>query len=413
MKFKNDFLLGASTAAHQVEGNNVNSDFWALENMKNTIFKEPSNEACDHYNRYVEDLDLLKSANLNSYRFSIEWARIEPVEGTFIESEMNHYIDMIKACNERGIEPIITLHHFTSPKWLIEKGGWESKSVIKYFERYTTYVIKKIKNIVKYVCTLNEANMGLQIAKIMKDRQKNMSEAQVGLELPKEYQLAMEETQKTFNVFQANYFLSSRTLEGDVIICETHVAARNAIKRINPDIKVGVTLSLHDFQPKQGAEEYARIEWDEEFAHYLPYIKDDDFFGLQNYSRKIISATGEILKPENAPLTDMGYENYPQALEGVIRKVSEDLDIPILITENGISTIDDKKRTAFIKQALHGVQSCMTDGINVIGYLHWSLLDNFEWMLGYSQHFGLIEVDRSTLKRSLKPSLLYLGSFRN
>lgn len=413
MKFKSDFLLGASTAAHQVEGNNINSDFWALENMKNTIFKEPSNEACDHYNRYAEDLSLLKNANLNSYRFSIEWARIEPVEGTFIESEMNHYIDMIKACNERGIEPIITLHHFTSPKWLIEKGGWESKSVIKYFERYTTYVIKKIKNIVKYVCTLNEANMGIQIAKIMKDRQKNMSEAQVGLELPKEYQLAMEETQKTFNVFQANYFLSSRTLDGDVIICETHVAARNAIKKINPDIKVGVTLSLHDFQPQPGAEEYARLEWDEEFSHYLPYIKDDDFFGLQNYSRKIVSATGEILKPENASFTDMGYENYPQALEGVIRKVSKDLDIPILVTENGISTIDDKKRTTFIEQALQGVQSCMSDGINVIGYLHWSLLDNFEWMLGYSQHFGLIEVDRKTLKRSVKPSLLYLGSFRD
>ncbi|MGS0972433.1 MAG: glycoside hydrolase family 1 protein [Candidatus Izemoplasmataceae bacterium] len=412
MKYKSDFLLGASTAAHQVEGNNKNSDFWALEQQKYSTFKEPSLLTCDHYNRYEEDLNLMKEANLNAYRFSIEWARIEPTEGFFDDQEMAHYIDVIKACHDRGIEPIVTLHHFTSPKWLIEKGGWENPEVIQYFKRYTAFVVNEIQSLVQYICTINEANMGLQITKIMNNRKTKLSNAQVGLTLPKEFLLGMEEAKEIFGVSSINHFLSPRTKTGDQIICDTHVEARKIIKQINPAIKVGITLSLHDFQAQPGCEEFTQLEWDEEFTHYLPYIKDDDFFGLQNYSRKIIGENGKVITPENGTFTDMGYENYPQALANVIRKVAEDIDMPILVTENGISTTKDSDRVTFIEKALDGVHSCLKDGINVIGYTHWSLLDNFEWMLGYAQQFGLIEVNHQTLKRTLKPSLHYLGSFR-
>lgn len=412
MKFKPDFFLGASTAAHQVEGNNVHSDFWALEQMKYSMFKEPSLLTCDHYSRFKEDLDLMKDANLNAYRFSIEWARIEPVEGSFDESEMKHYLQVIDECHERGIEPIVTLHHFTSPKWLIEKGGWENPEVVEYFKRYSSYVVGKIQSKVNYICTLNEANIGLQISKIMKNRSAKMSDAQVGLGVPKEYLMAMEEAKQVFGVTNVNHFLSPRTMQGDQIICDCHVVAKKVIKAINPSIKVGITLSLHDFQALDGCESFAEKEWDEEFTHYLPYIKDDDFFGLQNYSRKIIGNDGDVIVPEDSTFTAMGYENYPQALENVIRKVSEDIDIPIMITENGISITDDKKRVAFITEALAGVDACISSGINIIGYTHWSLLDNFEWMLGYAQQFGLISVDRETLNRSAKPSLHYLGTFR-
>ena len=164
MIFSKEFYIGAATAAHQVEGNNIHSDYWALEHMKTTSFAEPSLDAVDHYNRYEEDIRLMADAGLNAYRFSIEWARIEPQEGVFDEQELEHYRAVIRCCKEHGIEPIVTLHHFTSPKWLISKGGWEAETTPAYFARYTKYVMERLGSELKYVCTLNEANMGIQVA---------------------------------------------------------------------------------------------------------------------------------------------------------------------------------------------------------------------------------------------------------
>ena len=150
---------------------------------------------------------------------------------------------------------------------------------------------------------------------------------------------------------------------------------------------------------------------EEDFLHYLPYIQGDDFLGVQNYTRKIYGPNG-IVRPENARLTEMGYEFYPEALAGVIRYVSRYWTKPIIVTENGISTSNDKDRIEFIERALKGLHQCIEDGINVIGYMHWSLLDNFEWQLGYSQKFGLIAVDRKTQTRYPKESLTFLGNIK-
>ena len=170
-KFQKGFFVGAATAAHQVEGNNIYSDCWAQEQLKYSIFQEPSLDAVDHYNRYQEDIEYMADAGLNAYRFSIEWARIEPEQGKFVEIEIEHYRNVIRCCREKGLEPFVTLHHFSSPLWVIQKGGWESEDVIQYFAEYVEYVMKKLGNEIKYVCTINEANMGLQIASIM-ERQK-------------------------------------------------------------------------------------------------------------------------------------------------------------------------------------------------------------------------------------------------
>ena len=148
----------------------------------------------------------------------------------------------------------------------------------------------------------------------------------------------------------------------------------------------------------------------EEFLQFLPYLKDDDFFGLQNYTRAVYGPDGIMPVPEEAEKTQMGNEYYPEGLEEVVRTVAKHLKLPILITENGIATDDDKRRVDFIERAVQGVHSCITEGLPVIGYTHWSLLDNFEWHLGFSKRFGLIGVDRSTQERTLKPSALYLGS---
>lgn len=428
-KLSEHFLIGAATAAHQVEGNNINSDYWAMEQMENTSFDEPSLDAVDHYNRYEEDIRLMAQAGLNAYRFSIEWARIEPTPGVYDEKEIAHYRDVLVCCRENGIEPVVTLHHFTSPKWLIEQGGWEEETTVEKFAKYCRYVTEQLGELMHYVCTINEANMGLQIAAIsaryMKQMQaksvgetKDMTESsvQVGINLEansmaEKMKKQVAENIRIFGLPHPQVFVGQRTKEGDILVLRAHQAAKAAIKEVNPNLKVGITLSLHDIQPQAGGEAEAKREWKEEFLHYLPYIREDDFFGLQNYTRTLMGPDGSQHSPQGAETTQMGYEFYPQALGNVIRTVHNSLKIPIMVTENGVAVSNDSRRIVFIREALKGIEECVADGIPVLGYLYWSLLDNFEWQKGFSMTFGLIAVDRKTQARYPKESLKVLGDF--
>lgn len=432
-----DFLLGASSAAYQVEGNNVHSDLWLMEQMPHTSFAEPSLDACDHYHRYEEDIELLAKAGLNAYRFSIEWARVEPEEGVFDEAEIEHYRDVIRCCHAHGVEPIVTLHHFSSPIWLIRKGGWEAETTPADFERYVRRVMSALGGELSYVCTINEANMGLQIARIaaryaqqakaaaaaMQAAQAagedggaaGESQLQMGINLQKmmENQRAQKaENKEAFGVEDPQTFQSPRTPRGDELVCEAHRRARTAIRELCPKVKVGLTLSLHDLQPQPGGEEHAAKEWADEFTHYLPAIEEDDFLGVQNYTRTLVGPDGDLPVPEGAETTQMGYEFYPEGLEHVIRTVAQEFHGEIIVTENGIGTEDDARRVAFIDEAVAGVERCIADGIPVRGYCHWSLMDNFEWQRGYTMKFGLIAFDRATQERTPKPSLTHLGSLR-
>ena len=424
MHFNQNFLIGAATAAHQVEGNNENSDCWALEQMKDSGYAEPSLDAVDHYNRYEEDIALMAEAGLNAYRFSIEWARIEPQEGVFEEAEIAHYRNVIRCCKKHGIEPIVTLHHFSSPKWLITKGGWEADTTPEDFARYTRYVMERLGSEIRYVCTINEANMGLQVAAIAQRYLKQMmakmnasktdGTVQVGMNLEKmmasRQAAAVAQNMEVFGVAKVESFTSPRTAHGDELILEAHKAARAVIRETAPHVKVGLTLSLHDIQALPGGEETAAAEWAQEFTHYLPAIREDDFLGVQNYTRSRTDGSGVLPAPEGAELTQMDYEFYPEALENVIRRVAKDFAGDLLVTENGIATADDSRRIEFIRRALQGVQNCIADGLPVKGYCYWSLLDNFEWQKGYAMTFGLIAVDRKTQTRCPKDSLSYLGS---
>lgn len=425
-KFAPGFFIGAATAAHQVEGNNVHSDNWAQEHMEHTSFLEPSLDAVDHYHRYEQDIKLLADAGLNAYRFSIEWARIEPEEGKFDEAEVEHYRKVIACCKSHGVEPIVTLHHFTSPAWLMGKGGWEAETTPADFARYTRYVMERLGGELNYVCTINEANMGVQVAAIAKRYMRQMmakaaagrtdGTVQMGMNMEKmmaNQKAAAEENVKVFGVAKVENFTSPRTERGDQLVMEAHKAARAVIREVCPQVKVGLPLSLHDIQALPGGEENAAKEWAEEFSHYLPAIEGDDFLGVQNYTRSRIDASGSLPVPEGAETTQMDYEFYPEGLEHVIRKVAEDFKGELIVTENGIATADDSRRVEFIRRALEGVQRCVADGLPVKGYCYWSLMDNFEWQKGYSMTFGLIAVDRKNgQKRIPKPSLTYLGSWR-
>ena len=425
MAFPKGFFIGAATAAHQVEGNNIHSDYWAQELLPHSSFTEPSGIACDHYNRYEEDIRLLAEAGLNAYRFSVEWARIEPEEGEFDASEIEHYRRVIACCRANAVEPIVTLMHFTSPVWLIRKGGWEAESTVEYFRRYAAYVTEKLGSELHYICTINEANMGLQLATISKRFQlmaqqaaKNAKSAEGTVQVGMNFEKMMEnmkysaaENAGIFGTPQPQIFVSSRTPEGDALVFRAHQAAKTAIKTLYPNIQVGITLSVHDCQALPGGESFAEAAWEEEFRHYLPYIRDDDFLGVQNYTRTLYGPQGQLPAPEGAELTQMDYEFYPEALEHVIRKVHDDFKGNLIVTENGVAISDDNRRVEFIRRALCGVENCVDDGIPVKGYCYWSLMDNFEWQKGFSMTFGLVAVDRTTLKRTPKKSLSVLGQF--
>ena len=320
-RFPEGFMVGAATAAHQVEGNNIHSDYWAMEHMKHTSFNEPSMDAVDHYNRYEEDIHLMAEAGLNTYRFSIEWARIEPEEGKFDQSEIEHYRDVLKCCRDNGIEPVVTMMHFTSPVWVIRNGGWENQSTVDAFARYCKYVVSQLGDLMKYVVTINEANMGLQVAAIaerykrqmmekMKDKKNKQKQddnmegtAQVGMNfntMMKNMFWQGFENKKIFKTRKPQNFVSARTPEGDILVMRAHQAARTAMKEICPHLLIGLSLSLHDIQAVNGGEERAAKEWEEEFTHYLPYIKEDDFFGLQNYTRSVIGPDGIQPVPQGA-----------------------------------------------------------------------------------------------------------------
>jgi beta-glucosidase len=418
-------MLGAATAAHQVEGNNIYSDYWAQEQIQHSSFDEPSLDAVDHYNRYEEDIKLLSSAGLNTYRFSIEWARIQPEPDAWVKEELEHYRNVLDCCHENGVIPIVTMHHFTSPKWLITQGGWENPETVDKFAAYCKRLAEELGDKLEYVCTINEANMRLQLAALIRDMMKRMmggnsdhrpaeSDVQVGINMmPENIKLGMIETAQAFGIqdpTKVHTFISQCTLEGDILVMRAHEAARDAMKTACPHLKIGLTLSLHDLQPYEGGEQHAAKEWEDEFLHYLPYIQKDDFLGVQCYTRKRFDENGVTKPSEGERRTQMGYEDYPLGIANVVRAVAKEFKGTLLVTENGIATEDDNRRIDFIKEAIEGIQACIDDGIPVKGYMYWSLLDNFEWQKGYSMTFGLIAVDRTTQTRYPKESLNVLGS---
>ncbi len=431
-KYPKGFMLGAATAAHQVEGNNIHSDYWVQEQIPHSVFVEPSLDAVDHYNHYEEDIRLLAEAGLNTYRFSIEWARIQPEPDVWDEKEVQHYRDVLECCERYHVRPIVTMMHFSSPKWLISLGGWENPQVVDYFTAYCKRLVEELGEKLEYICTINEANMRLQLAALMKDMMKRMGgsgaaaeegksaksaegSVQVGINIQskEEMMLGMVETAQAFGIADptaVHTFVSQCTPEGDLLVMKAHEAARDAMKAACPHLKIGLTLSLHDLQPYPGGEAFADAEWDDEFRHYLPYIQNDDFLGVQCYTRKRFDQNGVAQPTEGEPRTQMGYEDYPLGIANVVRKVAEDFHGDLIVTENGIATDDDARRCAFIREAADALMKCIDDGLPLKGYMYWSLLDNFEWQKGFSMTFGLIGVDRSTQTRHPKESLKVLGS---
>jgi beta-glucosidase len=411
MSFPEGFLWGAATAAHQVEGGNVNSDFWALEHQSGSMFAEPSGDACDHYRLFRQDIAMLAELGLDAYRFSIEWARVEPAPGRYSRSALAHYGEVLQACRDHGITPMVTMHHFSNPRWLTELGGWEDQDTPGRFAAYCGTVLGELGSLIPYVCTINEANIGQIIRRLIAAGEgRNLHrEAVVGLADDRATMAAGTEASVARPQRPKGIFLFTFSDEGHDLICRAHTLAREGIRQASPGTKVGITLALQDVQAQPGGEKEADEIWAGQFTDFLPALDGDDFVGVQNYSRIVVGPDGEIpAAAMGGELTQMGYEFYPQALEGVLRRAAS-AGLPLFVTENGIATADDTQRTEFVRLALGGVARALADGIDVRGYFYWSALDNFEWMLGYRPTFGLVAVDRATQRRTAKDSARYLG----
>lgn len=397
--FPAGFLWGVAGAAHQVEGGNINSDSWVLEHIPNSPFTEPSGDACDHYHRYPEDIAQIAALGFNTYRFSIEWARIEPEEGEFSTAALDHYRRMLAACHEHGLTPIVTYHHFTSPRWFAARGGWESAANAEYFARYCARATAHLGDLIGTACTLNEPNVGLLIQQIG-----HMPPDDMMAQAPYRAAAARAVGSDTFAAFP----YCRQELARDTFL-QAHRLAVAAIKAGPGNFPVGLTLAMSDHQAVPGGEatrDRVRRAVDDVF---LDAARDDDFIGVQTYSRARYDAAGTLPPEEGVELTQMGYEFWPEALEATIRYAAAYTGRPVLVTENGIGTEDDTRRIEYVRRALRGVHRCLEDGIVVRGYCYWSVFDNFEWAMGYRPKFGLIAVDRTTQQRAPKPSAAWLG----
>lgn len=414
----NDFMIGAASSAYQTEGNNIHSDCWVQENVKHSSYVEKSGACVDHYHHYEEDIRLLKKGGGNAYRFSIEWARIEPEKGKWDQKEVEHYKNVLECCRDNGIEPVVTLMHFSSPSWVIHEGGWADPRIIDSFSEYAEYITDQLGSYMHYVCTINEANMGYQLQKIAADVMKSSGKegsVQVGVQVNiKNILLGMFEEGRAFhcNPMHVNTFLKPRKAKEEEIVMKAHQKAVSLIHQKHPELKTGLTLSLFDYQPDDDGRDQAEKLWNDDFLQYLPWIKNDDFIGIQNYTRKIVTKDGTIDCSEGSERTQMNYENYPYSIGHVLEHVHESYPGELIVTENGLATDDDNKRCKFMKEAFGSVLNAKQNGVPVNGYFYWSLLDNFEWQSGFGKTFGLIQVNRKTMERIPKPSLSVLNDLK-
>ena len=395
------FLWGTAISGHQSEGNNVNSDAWYLENHKPTAFSEPSGDACDSYHRYEQDLDIAASLGLNCYRFGIEWSRIEPEPGRFSQAELDRYARVLEACRARGLTPIVTYNHFTVPMWFAERGGFEVADGADLFARYCDRTTRRLGPLIGLASTFNEANIVL-LRKV----------------LPRFATEAAAANAKAMMAAAARNTASpgfSSILFGDpdkisAVMLDAHARAYAAIKAAAPALPVGVTLSMQQIDGV-GPDNLATQAEETIYGGWIAAARASDFVGVQTYSRLRIGAKGLLPPPPGAELTAAGYEYYPSAVGATIRYAAQNIGKPIYLTETGIATDDDTRRTAFIDATIAEVRRCIAEGIDVKSYIYWSLLDNFEWTAGYSKHFGLVGVDRTSFTRTPKPSARHLGAY--
>lgn len=401
-RFPAGFLWGAATAAHQVEGNNVNSDVWAMEHTRPTVYMEPSGDAANSLTLWPVDLDLVKGLGLNTYRFSLEWARIEPAKGQFSIAMLDHYKAMIEGCGERGLRPMVTFNHFTTPAWFAAQGGWSTAEAPALFARYCDRAARHLASGISHALTLNEPNLSGLLDVVLPG---DIGRRLLGADKTMQEAAAREHGVARFLPGNPLYVADPQTVQANLLA--GHKAGCEAIKAVRADLPVGVSLVIDDQAAGRNSlrdEMRAKL-----YRPWLEAARGNDFVGVQNYERAVWNDKGRLPAPEGAETNDAGSEVYPASLAGAVRHAHAVSGVPVMVTEHGINSADDTKRARLIPAALAELKRAMEDGVPVLGYMHWSLVDNFEWVFGYKPQFGLHTLDRTTFQRTAKPSAAVLG----
>ena len=410
LKFPEKFLFGTAVASYQVEGGIYNNDWTIWENKSNSVCVEPCNEACKHYEMLDQDIELLKELGIKAFRFSIEWSRIEPTEGNYDNVAINHYVEKANKLISNKITPIITFHHFTTPEWLFNKGSWLNPNADEYFDKYVEKLMKNLPNEIEFFNTINEPGIFA-----------------------------------FFGYFSTNKFppgIANETkfIQASENIMSAHKKALKTIKKYNQNAKVGMTHALQEWEDSDNNKLKAYLKYHLE-DKFLDASIDDDFIGLQTYTivrfpkniflkvfnalllnigpirKYILPRIIQIFAGRNGAITSetritkMGYEYRPEAVLYNLKRLNKIYpDKDIFITENGIATDNDDERIEFVTTVLKDVHNFQSEHKNVIGYLYWSLLDNFEWDLGYQMNFGLVEVNKETYERVPHKSASWFGN---
>lgn len=389
--FPNNFFWGAATSSYQVEGNNKASDWWEWE-QKGKL-KHKSGLACRHYELFKNDFDLAKSLNHNAHRMSIEWSRIEPIEGEFSSNEIKHYVDVINALKERNIEPVVTLHHFTNPAWFTQKGGWLRKDAPEYFLRYIQKIVPALCEKVRVWITIDEPMVYTYYAYV------------TGIWPPQEKSLS--------NLKKVSESLMSAHIK-------THRFIHDIYKKRNfLSPYVSIAKHMQVFEPAKNTLKNklaARLRerlFNFNIIDRLFHEKTLDFIGLNYYTRNLVDVKSWGIKhlltdmskksTQGIKKNSLGWDIYPQGLYKICLKLKR-YNLPVFILENGICTSDDNSRWDFIQEHLKALYMAMQAGVKILGYFYWSLLDNYEWHEGFDARFGLIEVDYGTHKRTVRES---------
>jgi len=402
LSYPKKFLWGASVSAHQVEGGQKNQwSQWEDDQAKTLAAQAPyqwgdienwndikaqatqssnylSGRAVDHYNQFELDFDIIKKLNMNAFRFSIEWSKLEPEEGTWSAEAVAYYKAYIDALRQRGIEPIVTLFHFTLPIWFAEAGGFTKRKNVEYFVRYAERIVEELGASVKYIITINE---------------------------PEVY--ANES-------YRAGNWPPNRTSKRDFYnimlnLARAHNKTADALHEKNRRFKVSIAANIcHTYAGDDAllSRKTASVMQYEQSDYFLKkVIKKCDFLGVNYYFSNRVYGY-RVHNPEKN-VSDLGWDMTPADIQFVLERTFEKYKLPIIVTENGLASSDDERRKWWLSETLLAMQKAMDNGVRLDGYLHWSLLDNFEWDKGYWPQFGLVAVDRSTMKRRVKPSAIW------
>jgi beta-glucosidase len=392
-----EFLWGTATAAYQIEGGNFNNDWWEWERSGHIKGGDSAQVACDSWNHWRDDLDASDWLGANAYRFSVEWSRLEPEEGRFNEAALARYLDMLQEMKKRGIEPVLTLHHFTLPLWLARRGGCESADFAQAFARFCSFVVPILGPLVRWWVTINEPNVVAALGYL-------------------------------YGVFPPGVKSLGRTRIVMRNLILAHAAGYRIIKKVRSDAQISIALNMLNATPASPAlqdrlaarlidQAYHRSFLDActsgkvglpmTLAGRIPEAaRTMDYIGLNYYTRNYFALRlkgGLVEVRKQVSRSDMDQEMYPQGFYQALKEVGS-YGLPVMVTEHGIADREDRWRAGYLRECLDWMKKAMSEGVQVTGYLHWSLLDNFEWNEGYSQRFGLFQVDFKTLLRTPRPS---------